>query len=187
MEERIADRHLPKDGLSELRQAISSKLKWAESFQTLMPYEKASIDSTIQKEFDELLFSALYVHLPQGRLSGIQSLKLSQLPSMMQKGYTMSTTFKTSAKFKLQPISLDNTVALLLNIYTSVFRPLRSNGCCDNPTDPLFIRPNGSQEIDIGRHVTRFFKRTLGIHITTTRIRSLMETTVNKLHQEGII
>jgi hypothetical protein len=45
-----------------------------------------------------------------------------------------------------------------------------------NRLDPLWLTWDGYREEDIGRIITSYFKRKLGLHITTTAIRSLVAT-----------
>lgn len=80
---------------------------------------------------------------------------------MMRQGYAMASKFKTAMKFKLQPVSLNKTLAALLRVYVEVFRPLRSKGCMDERKDALFIRFDGGKEENMGRNITRFFKKTV--------------------------
>jgi hypothetical protein len=55
------------------------------------------------------------------------------------------------------------------------------------PQDPLWLNWNGTREKGIGRKVQRFYIRTLGLDVTTTRIRSLLETVATELHERGDI
>ena len=41
---------------------------------------------------------------------------------------------------------------------------------------PLFLKFNGQAETEIGKRVTGFFERKLGLNVTTNGIRSLVET-----------
>jgi len=55
----------------------------------------------------------------------------------------------------------------------------------DNKNKYLFLNFNGTQETDGGRLVQRFFKKQLQLNLTTTKIRSLFETTTNQLWKSG--
>jgi hypothetical protein len=80
---------------------------------------------------------------------------------MMQRGYAMASEFKTKSKFKLQPVSLNKILKMLLRIYVEIFRPMRSKGRMDGKKDALFIRFDGGKEENMGRNITRFFKKTV--------------------------
>ncbi len=56
----------------------------------------------------------------------------------------------------------------------------------EQPNDPLFITFNG-KPLRVGRFVTAFFKRTLGLNINTTRIRCIVETESSALLLRGEI
>jgi hypothetical protein len=71
MEARIGDRKLPRAGLKELRAAVQARLPWVTSFSTLAPEQRdIFIDEATHSDFNDVLYSALYVYVAQGRLSG---------------------------------------------------------------------------------------------------------------------
>ncbi len=87
--------------MPELQDAVKAKLSWAQHFVKLSTKQGTTfIDEDIYSEFMSLLYSAMYVFVVQGRLSGLQSIKLSQLTQLFTKGYAMSSQFKTAAKFR---------------------------------------------------------------------------------------
>ncbi len=94
----------------------------------------------------------------------------------------MSTKFKTSVHFGLQPITTCSASIELLQIYLQKFRPRIK----ENPKDPLFISLSGNV-IRVGRFVAAFFKRVAGLNITTTTIRSLVATESANLLNTGAI
>jgi hypothetical protein len=49
------------------------------------------------------------------------------------------------------------------------------------------LKWNGERDSGVGRHVTNYFKRKLGLHITTTAIRSLVATETRDLLDSGDI
>ena len=119
--------------------------------------------------------------------SGIDDLKLSSAEELIGQGHSMSTKFKTSATYGYQPVTLSNVSLELFQIYIDMLRPSASQGRCNDPQDPLWLNWKGAREKNIGRKVQRFYIRTLGLDITTTRIRSLLETVANDLHESGAI
>lgn len=71
MEARIGDRKLPRAGLKELRDAVEARLLWVASFAALNEEQQTLfIDEATHSEFNDVLYSALYVYVAQGRLSG---------------------------------------------------------------------------------------------------------------------
>ena len=119
-------------------------------------------------------------------LSGIDDLKFSSADELIAQGHVMSTKFKTAATYGFQPVTMSNTSLELFLIYIDILRPLVSNGHND-PQDPLWINWKGGRDNTIGRKVQRFYIHTLGLDVTTTRIRSLVETVAHDLHASGEI
>jgi hypothetical protein len=119
--------------------------------------------------------------------SGIDDLKLSSAEELIGQGHAMSTKFKTAATYGYQPVTMSNLSLEIFKLYVDIFRPFASQGRCNDPQDPLWINWKGTREKGIGRKVQRFYIRTLGLDVTTTRIRSLLETVANDLHESGDI
>jgi hypothetical protein len=72
-----------------------------------------------------------------------------------------------------------------LKIFDKYIRFVRPN-ILQGSLDFVFIDIEGNQ-LDLGRKLISFFEIKLGLHITSTTIRSLVETEVNELRQEGKI
>jgi hypothetical protein len=119
--------------------------------------------------------------------SGIDDLKLSSADELIGQGHSMSTKFKTAATYGYQPVTLSNISLELFQIYMGTLRPHASQGRWNQQQDPLWLNWKGDREKGIGRKVQRFYVRTLGLDVTTTRIRSLLETVANDLHERGDI
>jgi hypothetical protein len=92
----------------------------------------------------------------------------------------MSKDFKTSLKFGLQPVTTSNIFLKLLELYLAYFRP------STDADDFLFISSTGKQ-LRLGKLVTKFFKRTLNLHLTTNSVRSVVECGAQTLHLRGEI
>ena len=119
--------------------------------------------------------------------TGIDDLKLSSAEELIGQGHTMSTKFKTSATYGYQPVTMSSISLELFQIYLELLRPTASQGRWNQPQHPLWLNWMGEWDHTIGRKVQRFYVRTLGLDVTTTRIRSLLETVANDLHDNGDI
>ena len=107
---------------------------------------------------------------------------------MCNVGLTTSSFFKTNHKYGLQPISICNKTKLLLQLYLRYVRPNCPHGKqLIQPTDPLFITWNGDSDTSVGRKLTSFFEGKNDLHMTSTAIRGLMETTAEGALQRGEI
>ena len=179
IEELIAMREWPPNGISDLYEAVCQEISWLES--VLL---NGSVNKTTYELFMELLYAALYSTSAQGRQLALELIQVKALGEMLRSDATFGDKFKTSGKYGLQPIILSETSKYLLRIYMHHFRPVVSNVC--NPEDTLFLSFEG-KPIKCGLYVTRFFKRTLNMHITTTRIRCIVETSSEQLHSAGSI
>jgi hypothetical protein len=115
-------------------------------------------------------------------------MKLSQVGSLINNGVAMSSKFKTYSKYLLQPVTLSEISKNLLLIYLKVLRPVAATKMkIKSMEEPLWITFNGGSEIDVGKLVSNYFKRKLNISITTTNIRSLVETETETLFRNGMI
>ena len=118
---------------------------------------------------------------------GIDDLKFSSADELIGQGHAMSTKFKTASTYGFQPVTMSTTSLELFLIYFDILRPSVSQGRCNDPQDPLWINWKGGRENNIGRKVQRFYIHTLGLDVTTTRIRSLVETVAHDLYASGEI
>ncbi len=134
-------------------------------------------------KFISMLGSSVYSFCANGRVQAVNDLRVNQEPELGTRGFVYSTVFKTNSKYGEQPVSFEHKVVkYLLHVYMSHFRPK----LCTQPNDPLFITFTGTP-YDIGRGVSRFFHASLQLSITTTLIRSLVETNMDRLLKEGHI
>lgn len=75
------------------------------------------MDKTVYDTFMATLYTALWVFTPQGRVGGIRDLRFRQRTEMLEKGFTYSSQFKTSATYGYQPVTLCSISAELFFIY----------------------------------------------------------------------
>lgn len=179
----VYERQLPQHGLQELYQCCYAQMNWARSVGKLSYF---SIDKSTYCKFMKLLYSSFYVCAVQGRVSGLQDMRFYQAKELLENGFAMSRVFKTQSKYGFQPVSVARDSAELLDIYIKSVRKA-ANSVEPNANDPLFLNFQGKAEMDIGRSVTQFFMEHLLINITTTKIRSLIETESEDLFQKQII
>lgn len=118
----------------------------------------------------------------QGRIGAVDDVTWSDRETLQQKRILMSTHFKTGIQFGFQPVTVSDTTAELLDLYIKYIRP----SIMQNPHDPLFISFKGSK-VRMGRLLSSFFKRTLGLNINSTTIRSIVETESEGLLLQGLI
>ena len=181
MESKIKQRRMPSDGLPELQQAVRDKLKWAMSLQ------EDDIDKDSYLLFMGIMYSALYVFSAQGRISGVMDMSYGQARELLSMGFSTTDQFKTNHRWGLQPVTLSDTTGPLLEHYLTHVRPRVCREDTPADSESLWLRYCGRPEEHIGTSVTSFFKRTLNLHITTTSIRSLVETSMSDLHDQGLI
>ena len=188
----------PIGGLKELHSAVVSEIQWARNVS--QQNSTCLQDPTTYNRFMQLLLSSFYTgtqrdHIyicyfnivnnlgsPQGRVGAFNETEFEKGDELLQELFTMSTKFKTSVHFGLQPITTCSASIELLQIYLQKFRPRIK----ENPKDPLFISLSGNV-IRVGRFVAAFFKRVAGLNITTTTIRSIVATESATLLNTGAI
>ncbi len=182
----VANRSLPEGDvetqLKFLQAVILDKMTWARACAA------TAIDKTTYLHFVGLLASALYCFSPQGRTSGIEDMKMSQLPALFVDGYAQSSVFKTNSKYGFQPVTLSTVSAELLKLFISSIRPSAATSSVVGAGEPIFIKwQKGISGMDVGRAVVTFFLSEASIHITTTLIRSVVETVAETLLRQGKI
>ena len=94
----------------------------------------------------------------------------------------MSTKLKTGVQYGFQPVTISDITLLLLGLYIDYIRP----NMLTQPNDPLFIGQSGGK-LRMGRLLTAFFKRKLSLSISSTTIRSIIETEAEGLLSTGEI
>ena len=179
IEDLIEMQKWPVNGIADLYQACVDELPWL---------DRVLAEGTVKNKktynrFMQLLCSSAYSSSAQGRVHAIDGLTIRSLPSMLREQAVLSAAFKTNTSFGLQPVTISDLFRHLLHIYMVHFRPQQFG---QDPDDYLFISQK-NKPVSVGTLVIRFFKRTLGLHITTTRIRSMVETESEQLREDGQI
>jgi hypothetical protein len=118
----------------------------------------------------------------QGRVGALDHLNYHQRDELLENKYVMSSQFKTGLQYGLQPVIFSSSALELFRMYLGFIRPK----CMEGPSDPLFITFSGTR-LRVGRFVTAFYKRVLGLNINTTRIRCIVETESAQLLLTGKI
>ena len=106
---------------------------------------------------------------------------------LMAVGYATANDFKNAMTFKLQAVIFGEKVKELFILYVTKLYKLVSKTQEPQYEDPLWLTYDGAAECNIGRLVSRFFENELNIHITTTTIRSVVETTSAQQLENGSI
>lgn len=121
-------------------------------------------------------------------ISGIQDIRIGQYQELISEGFVTSYNFKTVGKFFQQPITVSNVIISVLSTYVNDIRPaIRSkNKTAAHDMDRLFLTFDGLHNDQLGRLITQYFAP-WSLHITSTNIRSLVETEANILKKRGDI
>ncbi len=118
----------------------------------------------------------------QGRIGAIDDSHYKDKEVLREDRLLMSTMLKTGVQYGLQPVTVPDATAQMLGIYYEHYRPR----ILQQPNDPLFISQTGSK-LRMGRLLSAYFKRTLGLKISSTTIRSIVETEAEGLLLAGQI
>lgn len=180
-DQKVQDRKIPAGGLPVLRAAVLSELPWA------LGVRSACIDDSAYRRFMRVLFAAVYVFSVNGRQSAVVDMKYGQASELVTEGFATSRKFKTHSKYGYQPVTLGEVSHKLLQHYVTVVRPQVRPAAYSHPDEPLFLTYRGAPEKNVGRLVTLFFTNKCGLSVSTTGIRSLVETTMHKRFQKGEI
>jgi hypothetical protein len=150
LETLIENRQLPAGGLKELQQCLQKDLLWVKTWATALSDDSNFVGKNEYNRFMQVLYAAMYVYSPQGRISGIESMKVKQGYEILQTGCAFSTNFKTNSTFGYQPVTSSKLSRKLLQIYIAYLRPrIRLGG-----GQPLFLNHNGTPATRIGDKVT---------------------------------
>jgi hypothetical protein len=171
----VARRQLPENGLEELQKLVVSQLDLVRKIkERLKRGMKIVVDEDLYNRFMRLFYSAIYVFAVNGRIGGIESLRLKDVTLLFASAATTSE-FKTQRFYKLQPVFFTRVPKYILPVYITVIRP-SVEGLLKNPNNHLFLRSDGRPEANAGQKLTQFFREHGGLHITTNAIRTLVET-----------
>ena len=194
----IAARKWPQGGLKELHDAVLSQMPWARATCA----DPASLrDPTVYNHFMDLMCASFYtgtsyklltlffINLrllragsPQGRVGAFNKAEYAMADEILRKHYVSSTNFKTALQYGHQCLTTSAVSLELFHLFFEVVRPLVMQGA----RDPLFISSTGTL-VRFGRHLTAFFKRVTGLHITSTTIRSIVTTESASLRGNNLI
>jgi hypothetical protein len=176
----VSHRRIPIDGLKALMECVIQNLPLIEKLYESVVIRSERIPKHLYNDVLDLLFSAMYVFSPQGRAGGITELEYGQGESLLSQGYVNCKIFKTQGCYGYQPVTLSQESALAFSFYVNYLRPRVRDGM-PQAAEPLWITYDGEPIRNVGRHVTAFFQRQLGLHITTSAIRALVETKAREL------
>jgi hypothetical protein len=101
MEAAVEDRVLP-EGTNEEQWAClqSAVTRCMEKINTVpIPITKERYNYMLG-----LTLAALYSFAPQGRIGGLATMQMNQVPRLVEEGFGFTANFKTSSKYGLQPI-----------------------------------------------------------------------------------
>lgn len=189
IESAVAERTWPVGGIEELQTICKQRgAEFMSLHGSKMPHE---IDQIIYREAHYLCFSHMYAFVAQGRKSGIADVKCHQYDDLMDIGHVLSEDFKTRTSHKYQAVLNSSQIQPwlhLLHLWRSraVWNKREKEPQALAP-DFFFLDWEGEPIGDkIGTYVTSFF-RPHGLHITTTGLRSLVETTADQREKLGMI
>ena len=198
MESEVYLSKMPAGGLPELQGTFDAEITWLQSLVKLAHDDQSThpgqpffpITAAEYTRLTSAMYAAIYSFAPNGRVSGIEDLKEFQYEQLVDEGHVHSSKFKTNTRYGYQPVILSTVSYFFVKIYWIHFRPVAMKNSELAHQQPmqrsLWLTFDGKPE-RIGPRVTQYFKRTLGMHITTTAIRSLVETTTEKLAKAGAI
>ena len=166
----------PPGGMHQLSETVHNELEWIERIN-----EETYIDKSFYSSFTKVMCASMYLS-PQGRIQAVEDIRNGQIDELRDKRFVLSRLFKTQSKYGYQPVTAGETFLKIFDKYIRFVRPNILQGSLDF----VFIDIEGNQ-LDLGRKLISFFEIKLGLHITSTTIRSLVETEVNELRQEGKI
>ena len=174
----------PRTQLQTLQQEVLNQFMWIRQHDA----KQLPVDKDTYRRLMGIIIAALYVFSPQGRCQGIEDLKLGQVEQLLQEGYAQTTKFKTQAKWGFQPVTLSTESKELLTIYLRTFRPVVvGREVPSQPQDALLLTFSGQPYSDIGKELTIFYRNSCNLHITSTRIRSIVETAAEEMYRAGDI
>eukprot|EP01036_Dinobryon_divergens_P039101 gene39101-51465_t len=100
----VAKGRFPSGGIHELRQHLEDGIKWAISVDPITVINR-KVD---YNRFLSIIINALYLFSAQGRIGGIQDIRIGQYEELIREGFVTSYNFKTVGKFIQQPITVSN-------------------------------------------------------------------------------
>jgi hypothetical protein len=168
LDKEIMHRRMPANGFSDLTNVVQRLMPWALSLG-----DSAFSDLAIFRKFMRLLLASIYTSHPQGRISGITSLRYRQGRDLLRDGYAVTNVFKTWRKYGYQVVALEGPSRELFQIYFTKARAAIEAlyFITPNDDDPLWLNTKGEAEDRISRQIVSFFKENSRLHITSTTLR----------------
>lgn len=183
----VFEGRFPPGGFDELRALVH---------EDVADMEAAFSSDKPTPEITEILFNRLlqlimvlfWLTAPQGRVEGIQTLRLAHLEEFRQQGFALNRKFKTAATYKYQPVVISDAVKKLLAIWVTVVRPtVLAPHAVEHRDDFVWLSYEGTAVTNVSARVVRYFRDRRGWKITTTQLRSLLETDMARRHADGEI
>ena len=109
----------------------------------------------------------MYVANPQARPGALESMDLSCMSDVREKGSIRTSKFKTADTYGYQTIVAGPATLKLLEYWVCCFRPAITG---PNSGTRLFLTSTGNPHTSLGKLVTEFY-RPWNLHITTNAIR----------------
>jgi hypothetical protein len=180
----IYDRHQPVGGIAELKKLATER---GQIFLQQNGFtDRFDVTKDVYKECLSLIFVHWYVFAPQGRLSGIADMRLGQFQDLVEIGHAVSDKFKTRTFYFYQPVINVPEAFPFLHKYME-FRLHVVGLSSVQPSDFLFLDWKGNPIGDkVGTYFTSFWTQ-YNLHLTTTDMRSLMETEIAEKSESGHI
>jgi hypothetical protein len=143
------------------------------------------VDKETYRRQVSILVSGMYVLAPQGRIEALTTLTLRAAQRKLKEagGCALSNTFKTYAKYGYQPISFPKEMHAAQLVYLKIRAQMPQN------SDLFFVDFEGFayDSTKLGHLVTQYFKMSMNLHLTTTKIRSLWEIMSDKAYKAEAI
>lgn len=193
LESAITGGKYPAGGMAAVQIAVRSELDRLTSL-VISFDEDADIDDIREayEKFVEALITGFYAYMFQGRIGAILNLSISDFKELMATSAAVSTRFKRRAQnaHVYQPIILPKDVKKDILFYYDRVRPLlRLSGV---PRDGLlkgFLFPSWGdiESVSTPDVIPSFTQRTMGIRLTSTNLRAVMETEAEQAWRDGRI
>lgn len=122
----------------------------------------------------------------QGRPQAIEKMTVADSITLLHTGRLESDKFKTRRTHRIQMITVEDSSHTLLKLYMDTIRPLvlLQNNIIVSPKTCI-LNYDGVHPASICRRLIEFYEKHCGMHITTTTIRSLLETRFHHMFEEG--
>lgn len=120
---------------------------------------------------------------------GVQDLKRKQGAELLTRAYALTEDFKTASTYGFQPVLASEEFKEIFRIYLDIFRPLAMMNSRHTDSDEfsLLVTYDGEPETRVSRLVIAFFEEHLGVHVTTTMMRAVFESTGADREEAGSI